>query len=150
MKIKCIRCLKFIDSPNIKNAKYIINEADEKTLGPRKVTEFVLLEDKTEVLRRNKFNQIQIDYKTRVAPHNANVDQKKAELDMLKESFDPKTASEEEKQGITQKGSALKEAISNRNKISVQEQTSVKSVSKTGIICRDESCQNENDTIIWG
>lgn len=157
MLIPCLRCEDLINRPNSKNARYIRNLTDVRIHGPVEIDEYEVKKGSIVLKKFKKFAEAQIDRESRVAPIEEDIASKRAEIAALNTEFKnlpdiPGNASAraEKLAGMLSKGAevgTLSDEISATH-IAAKQITEI--VPKTGIICRREECQDENDIIIWG
>jgi hypothetical protein len=157
MNIKCVRCGKEINNANSKNAKYIINNDDVKTHGPRKFPLFNLKKGLDLIHSSKKEEEIATKYQEENVKIKDEIKKDKEALSKLRQDLKKIDDIPENKEIIDAKKLEIEEENDkyilksmNTDPLNIEMLEVEESVPKTAIICRDEACQNDNDTIIWG
>jgi len=155
--MKCVRCGKEINNASSKNAKYIINNEDTKTHGPRKFPLFNLKKgndlihsskDEKEIVTKYKEEDKKI--KDDVEKDRKNISKLRQDLKKIEDIPENKAVIDSKNLEIDEENNKYTEKAMNIGSVNIELSSVIESVPKTAIICRDEKCQNINDTIIWG
>ena len=155
--IPCIRCGKKIEKPSAGNAKYITNNSDVRTHGSRNISKFQVKKG-SEVLKTfKKFEDAVKDHEKETGKIDTEIKKKSNEVEVLGIEYEniantPEKKSDKDSKFVefSTKNNELMAKHGERNSIKLIPIEVTESVPKTAIICRDEKCQNINDTIIWG
>lgn len=157
MAIKCARCNKDIARANARNAKYIVNPDDVLTHGQRNISVFRVMKKDAILKTFEKLNHAEVDRDDILLPLKAQRKTKEKDAKRLMDEFVaipnlPERAAERDSKSalINVKQNEIDVLDMDIKEYYVKEDTDVKTVPKTAIICREEECQNINDIIIWG
>jgi len=165
MIMNCGRCGKEIDTPNKRNAKYIMNPNDERTFGKTVKNKFVVIDE--DIAERKEFNDFQsalTENQSKVASIiktqkqkqglriEADEDYQRLEKDFEvliegKDKENKKTEYEQRNNDKLNYDKEIEDLDKRKIKIRIVEEVKEEDVPKTLIVCPE--CVIEGDQIIW-